>query len=478
MTRIIPSTKQILTGRRGSVAIIVGLSMFVLLGFAAFAIDFGYSYVVTNELQNAADAAALAGASVLFRSNTLCLAFDRPYDCCTGNKTGSCDQAAIDGANVIATAQAVATKNLSGGAQVPVPIVEVGHYAFASSQSNPGDFTPNPTSTQLTGWQTQLFSDLNTNTNFINAVRVTASRTDVPRFFSRIWGDSDLAITVQATAYVGFAGTLVPSEVDQPIAVCEQSIKDGNRYTCNVGTMLNNNTQTSRWTNFEQGAGCGTANNSEIRPLICAGGNPVAIILGEGIGTTNGTIGNEVTSIYDCWKNAQYDTNGDGIPDAPVDTDGDGKPDKPWKLTIPVIDCNCDTVYPPGTTPNCTPTTNCKKVTGAAVVNVVWINDKNSTGLDKADAWIPKSMTVGDKTWSQATNCPGGDATTCWNSFRQKFNLQNNNLTGAAEWEQKALYFLPDCEVHEPSGTTGGENYGILARYPVLVNAIREPVGQ
>ena len=51
--------------QRGAVAVTVGISMAVLLGFGAFAIDFGRWLVVRNELQNAADASALAGAGYL-----------------------------------------------------------------------------------------------------------------------------------------------------------------------------------------------------------------------------------------------------------------------------------------------------------------------------------------------------------------------------------------------------------------------------
>lgn len=51
--------------QRGAVAILLGLSIFVLFGFMALAIDLGRTYVVRTELQNAADAAALAGAKQL-----------------------------------------------------------------------------------------------------------------------------------------------------------------------------------------------------------------------------------------------------------------------------------------------------------------------------------------------------------------------------------------------------------------------------
>lgn len=51
--------------QRGAVAIMLGLSIFVLFGFMALVIDLGRTYVVRTELQNAADAAALAGAKDL-----------------------------------------------------------------------------------------------------------------------------------------------------------------------------------------------------------------------------------------------------------------------------------------------------------------------------------------------------------------------------------------------------------------------------
>ncbi len=49
----------------GAVAVFVALSMIVLLGVAALALDLGHLYVVHGELQNAAEAGALAGASEL-----------------------------------------------------------------------------------------------------------------------------------------------------------------------------------------------------------------------------------------------------------------------------------------------------------------------------------------------------------------------------------------------------------------------------
>ena len=450
MKKIFPESNQILTRERGSVIIFVAVLMLVLLGFAAFAIDFGYVYGIKNKLQNAADSAALAGASVLFSNNQLCNSNGSPYSCCTGLNTGSCDPGVVDVNNVTQTAQALADLNNSGGSATTVT-VEIGHYAFASIWDSPGTFSPS-SNIQMSGWEKMRFSVLNARTDFINAVKVTVTREDVPRFFSRIWSSSDLSSTVQAIAYIGFAGYLAPGEVDEPIAICEDSITENGAFICNVGTMLNDNTQTARWTDFDQ-INCVTASTNNTRPLIC-NGNPDPIMFGKGVSTTNGTVGNEMTDIYNCWKDTgQFDSDDDGVPDTNLDTDSDGKPDRPWQLKLPVIDCSGNN--------------NCRTVVGSVVVNVVWINDKNED-LDKKDPWIPSSM-VNPNTGDVWSYDEAFSATENWNKFQIAFNLQNNNLTGPAEWEKKALYFLPDCSPQIPSGGTGGQNFGIMARYPKLV---------
>lgn len=55
----------------GAVLVLAALLIFILVGIAAFAIDMGYLYVSKSRLQNNVDAGALAGATKIFRSNTL-----------------------------------------------------------------------------------------------------------------------------------------------------------------------------------------------------------------------------------------------------------------------------------------------------------------------------------------------------------------------------------------------------------------------
>lgn len=51
--------------QQGAVAIIVGLSLFILIGLLGLVLDLGHLYITKTELQNAADAAALSGAKEL-----------------------------------------------------------------------------------------------------------------------------------------------------------------------------------------------------------------------------------------------------------------------------------------------------------------------------------------------------------------------------------------------------------------------------
>jgi hypothetical protein len=57
--------KQEFEKQEGATLILVAVAMLALLGFAALAVDIGYLMASKNELQNAADAAALAGAGEL-----------------------------------------------------------------------------------------------------------------------------------------------------------------------------------------------------------------------------------------------------------------------------------------------------------------------------------------------------------------------------------------------------------------------------
>src|SRR5689334_19818935 len=53
---------QLLRDKKGSVAFAAAISMVSLLGFTAFSVDAGYTYMAYNKLRASTEAAALAGA--------------------------------------------------------------------------------------------------------------------------------------------------------------------------------------------------------------------------------------------------------------------------------------------------------------------------------------------------------------------------------------------------------------------------------
>src|ERR1700674_3465734 len=101
---------------RGSTLYIVALSMVILLGMGALAIDLASLYVARNESQRAADSAALAGAKVFVESG-----------CVTSGDCTSQEGTATDRANQ------VASQILVGGQPVTVQSISFNE-AFQNHQ--------------------------------------------------------------------------------------------------------------------------------------------------------------------------------------------------------------------------------------------------------------------------------------------------------------------------------------------------------
>jgi uncharacterized membrane protein len=66
--------------RKGAVAMVTALSLLVLVGFAAGAVDFGHAYLKARQLQGIADLAAMAAAGHLDRAEAAANATAREND--------------------------------------------------------------------------------------------------------------------------------------------------------------------------------------------------------------------------------------------------------------------------------------------------------------------------------------------------------------------------------------------------------------
>lgn len=409
--------------RQGGIFIVLfAVALFTLIGFTALSVDVGNLFVARNELHNAADAGSLAGVRFLY------------------NEDGS---SVNPGANQIATDAAEANNSQNTSAEVISALR--GHWSFATRT-----FTPNDSLEPVNLFEksTAELDQYDPSDPFINAVEVVTARqqTQVEAFFGRIFGFQGYDVSARSVAYIGFAGTLRPEDVDQPIALCQEALldPDGN-YSCSVGRFIPEGDQTGGWTNFEHDTS-GATNANEIRSLVCGDGNPNVLRFGEDIATNNGQVESAFGDFYDCWE-----TNTDK--------------ETVWTLTLPVIDCS-DGVAPSN------------PVVGAVTVNIVWVIDNANKIHDDAPQQMElppeDSDGVSPGTWSSSD--PNGEVR--WDSFVKAFNLQKPNGDLAywssqpqqTGWRQKTIYFLPSCSFHEPKGQTGGENFGILARIPVLVD--------
>ncbi len=425
--------------QRGVTVVLVAILMVVFLGFAALAIDISHLYVVRNELQNAADAGSLAGARVLYNDEGTAV---NPL----ANQVGH------DAAEANRSENTSVEVNWTGGNEGDV---QRGHWSFGIG-SLPKGFYPNDSvvPVHLDGVSTQ---ELDQNSNFINAVKVTTRRETSPAasFFARIFGYQNFPVNAEAVAYIGFAGTILPWTLDQPIAICSAAILNNGEYDCSTGRMINSGGRgathnTAGWTNLSQP--CRTANVPSVKPLVCGEGNPAPVSLGNGIGAVNGMEETVFGQFRDCWTRGSYDTDGDNKPDSPIDTDGDGIPDQPWKITLPVVCCGD---YSNGICTDTLTVGNCMAVLGSVEIQILWVTESGTGNVT-----VPRKM--GD--W----RCGSGTDAECWSRFADNFHLKNWDGS-PAQLAQKSIYLLPDCTPHIPEGNTGGQNFGILARIPALV---------
>lgn len=160
-----------LTPRRGIVVVYTAAILTVLLGFAALSIDIGYLYMIRGELQNAADAGALAAAGQLAAFSTDRLTLAR--------------QMAVEyaGKNMV----------LNKSPQLDPDVDVTFGQAVLNDATNRFEFVPN--------------------TPVVDSVRVRVRRTSdsangsVPLFFANIFGKSETDLWADATAI------LVPRDI-------------------------------------------------------------------------------------------------------------------------------------------------------------------------------------------------------------------------------------------------------------------------
>lgn len=250
--------------QRGAVAIYVALLLPVALGFVALSIDIGRALLVRNQLQNAADAAALAGASQLQWNNT-----------------------ATTWANATSKANAAISLNSADGAILRTGTVTVGYW----------NVTGTPSGMQSTTIPPQP--------NDMPAIKVTISRLagsnggPLQTYFARLIGTSTIGVSATAVATIAAPGTAKPGALF-PIAI-SQCLYQNYWDTTTSQPMINPSTGQpyefwigstyhtgpcldGQWTTF----GDNVNDTPDVQNLI-TNGNPTSLSIGDNTWIETGT---------------------------------------------------------------------------------------------------------------------------------------------------------------------------------------------
>jgi Flp pilus assembly protein TadG len=174
--------------RRGAVAPLCALLIVPLLGMCAYSIDVGYIIVCHTDLQNAADAAAMAGAERLQELYVLYLSPGADQNAILTQATTNVGPSGSTPGSPMYTAEQFAYYNVAGGVSIQVPDSDV---VFGVTDSS-GNF-----STTYTG--------------FPNTIQVTTRRDDtantpLPLFFGPVFNKPTQSMTAMARATI-YAGT-------------------------------------------------------------------------------------------------------------------------------------------------------------------------------------------------------------------------------------------------------------------------------
>jgi len=242
---------------RGTVIIFVAVGILLLLGIAAFALDFGHLHIVNNELQNASDTVALAGASALYPN--------------TPPTEPNFPQAQTVATNAI-------NLNKSDGTTLINCQVQTGYWDL--TQNQPGLQPSLPVGVTLGGvWVPAVMGSVNRADGQNSGPMLT--------WFATIFGINSISARKEATAVVAFPGgvsenVLLPVAINKTVA---DQLWDKPGTSFRIGSSYHYpDSQAGQWTSFliDQN------NVPYVRDLI-ESGNPDPIKIGDQIWIQPGT---------------------------------------------------------------------------------------------------------------------------------------------------------------------------------------------
>ena len=273
-----------LNNSRGAAAVMVAVTMTVLLAMAAAAIDIGHALVGRNELQDAADAGALAGARAL----------GLLYEGMTPAAMGTYQLSGGDAGAIVTAVQSTAVLNAAAGVNVTV---------------NAGDV-------QIGLWDSATRT-LTPTVNQPRAVRVITRRDGaangpISTFLASVVGITSVNVSTAATAELTAIGSTPPGALDLPVAISELFFS---QYGCGDSIMLypsNGNPQScAGFTTFTQSPSNDVTMRNILNGMIAGTYTTPATTAGvTDLQFTNGTLSNPTWDALVNLFNARKDANG------------------------------------------------------------------------------------------------------------------------------------------------------------------------
>ncbi len=168
--------KRFREAQKGAVSVLVALTLPVLIGAGALAVDLAYLHVVRNELQNDADAAALAGARKLYTIGA----------------------SALDWSGAANTASNAIALNSAAGHALADGLVETGYWDMTQTATGLQGLPMTPGANDAPAVQVSLGKSKGQN---LGPVRT---------FLASIWGVYAKPVRVTSVAGVSSPGTIQP----------------------------------------------------------------------------------------------------------------------------------------------------------------------------------------------------------------------------------------------------------------------------
>lgn len=298
----------VLHDSRGAVAVIVAIVIVVLFSFAALALDISNAMIARNELQNVADASALAGArqlGLIYQA----LPQGTPYT----------TYVLSDPSAVVTAATAVALQNRARQVAISLNAADI-----VIGVWNSGPRTLTPGNVGVTG------------------VRVTARRDGgangpVATWLAGIMGINSMNVVATATAALTGAGSVIPPEVPPPFSISELFFTPG--YCGRKINFSPTTTSCAAWHTFDQQP----PNANTVRDILQGmtppntPNPPIPVVsVGDSLNYIGGELGNaawpSLVKLYQA-KRVNAPSKPAGVPDA----EWTGKC---WYVSIPVYDEN------------------------------------------------------------------------------------------------------------------------------------------